>query len=107
VIVKVAFWLPLPYLAEIVTDLVADTGVVVIGKFTDIVLAGTITVAGVVAMLVLLLLKFMVAPSGGAGPVRVTVPVDCVPPLTELGLTVIELSTAAVTVKFAILVIVP
>ena len=106
-IVKVAFWLPLPYLAEIVIDLVTDTGVVIIGKFTDTVLAGTVTVAGMVPMLVLLLLKFTVAPSGGAGPVRVTVPVDCVPPLTELGLIVTELSTAAVTVKLAVLVNVP
>jgi hypothetical protein len=105
--VKVDFWLPPPYLTEIVTDLVAVTGVVVIAKLADRMLAGTVTVEGTVAKLVLLLPKLTVAPTDGAGPVRVTVPIDCVPPCTDVGFKERELSTAAVTVRFAVFVVVP
>ena len=104
--VKVDLWLPPLYLAEIVTDLVALTGAVVIAKLADTMFAGIVSVEGTVAKSLLLLLKVTAAPSGGAGLFRVTVPVACVPRLTEVGLTVMEASAAAVTVKLAFLVIV-
>jgi hypothetical protein len=49
--------------------------------------AGTVTVAGTVAALVLLLDRFTVMPAPLAAPVRVTVPVDVVPPRTLVGLS--------------------
>jgi hypothetical protein len=107
VTVKVTLCVTLPNFAEIVTDFFAVTGLVAIANVEDAILAGTVTVKGTVETLVLLLVKLTVAPSGGAGPLKVTVPMTCVPPLTEVGLKVSELSTATVTVKLAVLVVVP
>jgi hypothetical protein len=97
----------LPNFAEMVTDLFVVTGVVAIANVVDTVLAGTVTVDGTVAKFVLLLVRLTVAPSGGAGPLKVSVPIACVPPLTEVGLNVTELSAGALTVKLAVLAIVP
>ena len=107
VIVKVAFFVTLPTCAEIVTDLFAVTRLVPIPNVVEVMFAGTVTVEGTVETVVLLMVKLMVVPSAGAGPLKVTVPVACVPPLTEVGVKVSELSTAAVTVKVAVLVVVP
>jgi hypothetical protein len=107
VTVKVAFCVLPPNFAEIVTDLLVVTGLVAIANVADNILAGTITDEGTVETLVLLLVKLTVAPSGGAGPLKVTVPMACVPPFTEVGLNVSELSTATLTVKLAVLVVVP
>jgi hypothetical protein len=90
-----------------VTDLFVVTGFVAIANVVNTVLAGTVTVEGTVAKFVLLLVKLTVAPSGGAGPFKVRVPSACVPPLTEVGLNVIELNAAALTAKLAVLAIVP
>src|SRR3954470_5184578 len=63
--------------------------------------AGTVTLAGTVATEVLLLLSITVAPPTGALAVRVTVPVEFVPPLTLVGLTVREVSVGGVIVREA------
>jgi hypothetical protein len=102
----VVFCVP-PNFAEIVTDFFPVTGLVAIENVADVIFAGTVTVEGTVATVVLLLVKLTVAPSGGAGPLKVTVPIACVPPCTEVGLKVSELSTAALTVKLAVLAVVP
>ena len=52
--------------------------------------AGTVTLAGTVAAAVLLLARVTTAPPAGAAPVRVAVPVDGLPPWTDVGLSVIE-----------------
>lgn len=65
--------------AEIVIDFVAFTGLVVIANVADVMLAGTVTIEGSVATL-LLELRLTVAPGAGAGLLRVTVPTACVPP---------------------------
>jgi hypothetical protein len=106
VIVNVAFCV-LPSFPEMVTDLFVVTGFVAIANVVNTVLAGTVTVEGTVAKFVLLLVRLTVAPSGGAGPLKVRVPSACVPPLTEVGLNVIELNAAALTAKLAVLAIVP
>ena len=62
-----------------------------------------VTLAGTLAA-VLLLPSVTSAPPAGAGPFSVTVPVDELPPRTDVGRNVTELSVAAVKVKVAIFV---
>ena len=47
--------------------------------------AATVTLAGTCAAAVLLLDRAMIAPPVGAGPLKVTVPVEDVPPRTVAG----------------------
>jgi len=54
-----------------------------------------------------LLLKVTAAPPDGAGPFRVTVPVDRVPPLTLVGLTLSVLREGGNTVSTAFCVVPP
>ena len=82
-------------------DATAD---VVIVKVAVVAPAATVTLAGTLAAVVLLLVRMTAAPLDGAGPVKVTVPVDEVPPITDVGLSVTEVSAAAVTVRVAVFV---
>ena len=68
--------------------------------------AAIVTLVGTVAT-ALLLPTVTSAPPGGAGPFSVTVPVDALPPRTDVGLNVTELRVAAVTVKVAVFVVAP
>ena len=52
----------------------------------------------------LLLTRVTTAPPVGAGPLRVTVPVEGLPPTTEVGFKLMELRIAAVTVRVAVCV---
>ena len=56
--------------------------------------AATVTLAGTVAAAVLSLERETAAPPLGAGPLRVTVPVEGDPPVTLIGLSAIEESVA-------------
>ena len=87
-----------------VDDVLAATGLVVTVKVAVVALAATVTLAGTCAAAVLLLDRVTTAPPAGAGPFNFTVPVEGVPPITEAGLKVTELTAAAVTVKLAVLV---
>ena len=80
------------------------TAEVVIVNVALVAPAATVTLAGTWAAVVLLLVRVTTAPPDGAGPVKVTVPVDEVPPITELGLRLTEVSAAAVTVRVAVFV---
>ncbi len=60
------------------------TALVLIVKFAVVAPAVTVTLAGTVATVVLLLLSVTTAPPDGAGPLNVTVPVGELPPVTEL-----------------------
>jgi hypothetical protein len=93
--------------AEIVTELLVATGAVVTLNVALVAFGAIVTLAGTLAAAILLLLRVTSAPPAAAGAFKVTIPVDEVPPRTEVGLTDIELSVAAVTVKIAVLVIVP
>ena len=73
----------------IVTAVLAATAVVVIGKVAVVEPAATVTLAGTVAA-VLLLDSVTVAPPVGAAPLRVTVPVEGLPPVTLVGFTATE-----------------
>ena len=76
------------------------TGEVVVVNVTLLAPAFTVTLAGTDA-LVLLELKLITAPPLGAGPARVTVPVELTPPLTAAGLNVREASAGGLMVRLA------
>jgi hypothetical protein len=88
--------------AEIVTDVLVFTTLVVTVNFALVAPADTVTLAGTVATAVLLLERVTITPPVGAGSDSVTVPVDGLPPVTVLGLRVSELRAGA-----AVLVICP
>ena len=87
-----------------VSVLLLGTGFVVTGKETVVAFAATVTLAGGVAMLVLLLVRVMRVPPAGARPLKVTVPVDEFPPVTEVGLSESELRAGGLIFKVAFLV---
>ena len=71
----------------IVTDVAVVTAVVAIGKFAVSAPAATVTLAGTLATVALLLDSVTTAALAGAA-VKVTVPVLALPPVTLVGLTV-------------------
>jgi hypothetical protein len=89
VTVSEAVWFAPAYDAEMVTGVEDVTLLVVTVKVALVDPAGTVTVAGTAAAAELLLDRETVAPLG-AGPLRVTVPVEGDPPLTLVGLSVTE-----------------
>jgi hypothetical protein len=91
-----------PNVAEMVAEALVDTGLVVTVKVAVVALPGTVTLAGTCAAAVLVLDSVTTAPAAGAGPLRVTVPVDEVPPSTEAGFKLTETATGAVTVKLVL-----
>ena len=90
-----------PHVPVMVTDVFEATALVVTVKVAVVAPAATVTLAGTLAAAVLPLDRVTTAPFAGAGPFRVTVPVEEVPPITEAGLRPTELKVAAVTVKLA------
>ena len=80
------------YEAEIVAEVGTRTADVFTLKVTLLAPAGTVTLAGTLAAVVLLLESATCAPPDGAGPLNVTVPVDEFPPVTLAGFTETEAS---------------
>jgi len=95
-----------PYVPVIVTEEFTATGVVVMVNVADLAPGAIVTLAGTCPADVLLLLNVTTAPTVGAAPLRVTVPVELLPPTTEIGDRLTEDKDAAVTVSVA-LVLVP
>ena len=85
-----------------VSEVFVATGLVVTLKVAVVALAATVTLVGTWAAAVLLLDRVTTAPPTGAGPFKVTVPVDVLPPNTDAGLRVTEAGTGAITVKLAV-----
>jgi hypothetical protein len=83
------------------------TGFVEIRNVAVVEPAEIVTLAGTVATETLLLERFTTAPPAGAGPVRVTVPTEDVPPLRLDGFSVNEESVAGTTVNVAVAVAPP
>ena len=76
-----------------VTEVEVATAVVVTVKVAEVAPPGTITLAGTVATDVLLLERVTTAPPPGAGPLKVTVPVEGLPPATLVGFKVSDAGT--------------
>ncbi len=98
---------PLGSVAVTVTGVLTATGEVLTLK-VPLVAPPTmlkLPLTGTIAALVLLLISETVKPAAGAGPLRTTVPVDMLPPVTEPGLNVNMEMPAGFTVKvpFALL----
>jgi hypothetical protein len=93
--------------AEILAEVLAATGVVATVNVAVVALGATVTLVGTAATALLVLPSVTSAPATGAGPLSVTVPVEALPPRTDVGLNVRELRAAAVTVKVAAFVVVP
>ena len=86
----------------IVTVTLLATGLVLTVKVAEVALAGTVTLAGTCAAALLLLDSVTTAPPVGAGMFSVTVPVEEVPPTTEVGFRATELTPFAITVRPAV-----
>ena len=86
VTLSAANWVALPSVADSWT-VVLSTGKVVTSKLAEVAPAGTVTVPGTLAAPGRLLPRLTVAPPAGAALPSVTVPVEGVPPVTLLGLT--------------------
>lgn len=82
-----------------------ETGMLVTLKVAVVNPPATVTLSGTVARDVLLLDNLTRMPAVGARPVSVTVPVEELPPTTEVGFSTSELRRGAVTVKVAFRVI--
>lgn len=98
--VRDALLLPLN-VPEIVAVLVTVTALVVMVKVAEVAPAATVTFVGTDAIEVLLLDRLTTAPPAGAGPLRVTVPVEEAPPVTLAGFTANDEIEFAVAVKVA------
>lgn len=94
-----------PYVPVIVTEVLADTGLVVMGNLAVVAPEATVTLVGTPAAAVLLLPSVTVAPPVGAARFKVNVPVELLPPTTEVGLVDMEDIVTALTVSVADLVI--
>jgi hypothetical protein len=90
VTVKVADWVAPLYVPEIVTLVFCDTLVVLTVKVALVLPAAMVTLEGTVATDVFPLVSVTTAPPEGALPLRVTVPVELLPPLTLVGFRVNE-----------------
>jgi len=101
VTVKVADAFAPPYVPEIVTLVFVETLVVLTVKVALVLPAATVTLEGTVATDVFPLERVTTAPPDGASPLRVTVPVELLPPVTLVGFRVSEPRAAGVTVKVA------
>src|SRR5271167_2252662 len=101
--VNTAVLVPPLKVAEMVADAVLATAVVVTVKVAVVAPAATVTLAGTVAA-ALLLDKVTDSPPVGAALPKVTVPVDEVPPVTEVGFSVTDDTTGGFTVNTAVLV---
>jgi len=88
-----------------VTVVSLETALVVMAKEAVVAPEATITLAGTCAADVLLLDSATTAPEAGADPFSVTVPVEEVPLITDVGLTETPFNTAAATVNVVLAVV--
>jgi hypothetical protein len=94
-----------------VSEVFVATGLVVTLKVAVVAFATTVTLAGTWAAATLLLDRVTTAPPAGAGPLRVIVPIEALPPMTDGGLRMMEVTVDKEPklndVTFAPLIVVP
>jgi hypothetical protein len=91
-----------PYVAEMVAVAVVATGLLVTVNVADVAFAGIVTLAGTLAAAVLLLDRVTTAPLAGAGPLKVTAPIEEAPPMTAVGFRLNDVRVAATTVNVVV-----
>ena len=89
------------------TDVDVATALVLRLKLALVPPTGTVTLEGTVAAAVLLLESVTCAPPAGAGAFSVTIPVEGLPPVTLVGLTVSEETIGGITVSEVVCVAPP
>ena len=94
--VSAAFFRVPEYEAEMLTVELTETCFVFTVNVADCAPAAIVTVVGTCVTAALPLANVTTAPSAGAGPLRVTVPRDEVPPFTVAGLSASEAREATV-----------
>lgn len=105
---RVAVWaFPLGRVAVMLALAFALCGDVPVVNVVAVAPPAKLMLAGTVATLVRLLASVAVRPAGGAGPLRVSVPVELMPPVTDAGLNVNDAMAAGFTVKTAVALLEP
>jgi hypothetical protein len=97
-----ADWVTPLFVAKMVTEAVAATGAVVVVNVTPVAPAGTVTEDGTAATEESLLDKDMATPLLGAGPLRITVPVEELPPVNLAGAIETDVRVGGRTVREAV-----
>jgi hypothetical protein len=85
-----------------VTFVAVATATVVAVNVVEVLPPGTVTVPGTWATAVLLLESATTEPPVGAGPFNLTVPVELLPPVTDVGLSETVDTTGGFTVRVAL-----
>ena len=98
-------WLLAPYVADTLTDVSAETGMLVTRNVAVVAFAPMVTLDGIVIAKPLLLVSVSKAPPCGAGAFRVIVPVDALPPSSDEGLKTMLLTSGGATERTAVCVL--
>jgi hypothetical protein len=98
---------PLGNVAVTLTFALAVTASVAALKVPLLALLAMLKLAGTVTADVLLLISVTVKPAGGAGPLRINVPTDEAPPVTEFGLKLKDMITGGFTVSMPVMLLAP
>ena len=101
---RVALFVTPPAVAETVTEVLDEPGDVVTVNVAELLPGGTVTLAGTLATDGLLLESATTVPPVGAGPLRVTVPVEELPAFTVDGESVNDDGTGGLMVTVVVLV---
>ena len=101
---KLALFVTPPEVAETVTEVLEEPGDVLTMNVAELLPGGTVTLAGTLATEGLLLDSTTTVPPDGAGPLRVTVPVEELPAVTVKGESVNDDNTDGLMVRAVVLV---
>ena len=101
---KVALFVTPPAVAETVTEVLDEPGDVLTMNVAELPPAATVTLAGTLATEGLLLDSATSVPPAGAGPLRVTVPLEELPAFTVEGESVNDDGTGGLMVTVVVLV---